>query len=419
MDFNKIIARAKAILLTPKTEWPVIVGEPTTVADLYRNYIVVLAAVPAVFTFLKMSLIGVSVPFAGTVRIGIGAGLSQMVLGYVLTLVMVYVMAFIIDMLAPSFGGQKDRVQALKTVAYAYTAGWVAGIAAILPWLGTLIGIAGLIYGIYLLYLGLPHTMKCPQDKAGGYTAVAIIIAIVLGFCVFWVVGTVTGVRSYMGGGNWSSSTRDSDDVELDKDSPLGKLEQWSKNVEEAGKKMEAAEKSGDQKAHSEAMKQMMGAALGGGKVEALPPERIKSFVPESFAGLQRSSFSSERNNAMGMQISEAKATYSNDAGRSVRLEITDMGSAKGMLALAGWAGVEGEKESDHGYEKTYRTDGRLVHEQWDNSSSSGEYAVVLGDRFTVKVEGEADSIDDLKSAFGDLDLSGLEALKDEGVAKN
>jgi hypothetical protein len=100
-------------------------------------------------------------------------------------------------------------------------------------------------------------------------------------------------------------------------------------------------------------------------------------------------------------------------------LQVTDTGSAKGLLALAGWAGIEGENETATGYDKTYREDGRLVHEQWDSSSSRGEYGVVLGDRFTVKIEGQAESIDDLKAALADLDLDALEAMKGEGAANN
>lgn len=418
MDFNKLIARVKAILFTPKTEWPVIAGEPATIADLYKNYILILAAIPALFSFLKMSLIGVSVPFAGTIKIGIASGLTSMVVGYVLSLVMLYVMALIIDALAPSFGGQKDRTQAFKTVAYAYTASWIAGFAQIIPaGLAVLIAIAGGIYSIYLLYLGLPNTMKCPQEKSAGYTAVTIIIAIVLSVVIGMVVGAVTGVGSMMSGGGSSFSISGNDDVKLDKDSPLGKLEEYGKKMEQAGKQMEAAQKSGDQNAQADAMKAFMGAAMGGAEVEALSPDRLKPFIPDSVAGLPRTELSAERNNAMGMQISEAYGTYANEDGRSVRLQITDTGSAKGLLGLAGWAGVEGEKQTDNGYEKTYREDGRLVHEEWNGSN--GEYTVVLGDRFTVEVNGYADSMDELKAALDDVDLGGLEALKNEGVKAN
>src|SRR5581483_9449544 len=121
-----------------------------------------------------------------------------MIVHYVLTLALVFVMALIIDALAASFGGQKNQVQALKTVAYAYTASWVASVALIVPFLGFLVVLAAAIYGIYLLYLGLPYTMKCPQDKAAGYTAVSIIIAIVLSWIVGIVVVGITGAGSLM-----------------------------------------------------------------------------------------------------------------------------------------------------------------------------------------------------------------------------
>src|SRR5690606_8445897 len=98
----------------------------TTVADMYKGYIIPLAAIPVIFTFVKMSLIGVSLPFAGTFRIGVGAGLTSMILSYVMALAMVYVMALIVDALAPTFGAQKNNIQALKVVAYAYTASWLA-----------------------------------------------------------------------------------------------------------------------------------------------------------------------------------------------------------------------------------------------------------------------------------------------------
>ena len=414
MDINKVIARAKAILLTPKTEWPVIAGEPATVSDLYKNYIMIVAAIPAVFGFIKGTLIGYGA-FGIHVRTPFGSGLAAAIVGYALSLALVYVMALIIDALAPSFGGQKNPLQALKVTAYAYTASWVAGIGQIIPGLGWLIAIAGAVYGIYLFYLGLPVLMKAPQDKAAGYTAVSIIIAIVLGWILALIVGGIVGTGALMSGTQFGSTS----DVTIDKDSALGKLDAWSKKMEAAGQQMEAAQKSGDAKAQQEALGKVMGTALGGGdQVEALAPDLLKPFVPETLAGLKRTDFSAERNGAMGMQISEAHATYADDGGRSLRLEVTDMGSAKGLMALAGWAGVESDRTTEHGYEKTYKQGGRLVHEQWDDQNKDGEYSIVLGDRFTVKLSGNADSMDALKAAVAGLDLAGLESLKNQGVKK-
>lgn len=414
MDLNKLVARAKAILLTPKSEWPVAAAESTTVADLYKGYIIPLLVIPAIFGFLKMSVIGTTVMFAGTVRVGIGAGLGTMVLTYALSLVMVFLMALIVNALAPTFGGQKNTVQALKAVAYSYTAGWVASIAQILPAIGMLVVIAGAIYSIYLLYLGLPHTMKCPPEKAGGYTAVVIVVAIVLVFATAMVVGSISGGSRWLAGSTYGASD---DDVHFDENSPLGKMEQWSKNMEAAGKQLEEAQKSGDRASQEEAMKKVFGAALSGGaEVEALAPDRLKSFLPEELGGMSRSSLSAERNGAMGMQISQANASYTNDAGREFRLEIVDAGTAKGLLGMAGWIGVEGEKEADGRHEKTFRENGRLIHEEWDNNDSNGQYVVVVGDRFTVKVEGNAGSVDELRDAVAELDLDGLAELRTEGV---
>jgi hypothetical protein len=417
VDFNKLIARAKNILLTPKTEWPVIAGETETVQSLYLNYIVVLAAIPAVFGFIKNSLIG-STWFGVTVHTGIGAGITGMIVYYVLSLLMVFVMALIIDALAGTFGAQKNQVQALKTVAYAYTASWIAGVGVILGMgLGALIALAGGIYSIYLLYLALPNTMKCPPEKAGGYTAVSIICAIVLGWILMLIVASFTGAAMF---GAASSGihigSSDNGSVSIDSNSALGKLAAMGAAAEKASKNMEAAQKSGDANAQAQATGQMLGAVLGGGsQVEALAPDALKPFVPETLDGMKRTSMSVERNGAMGMQVSNATATYS-DGQRSLHLEIADTGSAKGIMALAGAVGVESSQETDHGYDKTYKQDGRLVHEQWDSQNKDGEFSIVLGDRFSVKVNGNADSIDQLKAAVGSINLAGLEALKNQGV---
>ncbi|WP_395684050.1 Yip1 family protein [Dokdonella sp.] len=420
MDINKLIARAKAILLTPKTEWPVIAGEAATVPDLYKNWIVILAVIPPIAGFIKGSIIGTTF-FGVTYRAGIGTGITGAIVAYALALAMAYVMALIIDALAPSFGGEKNPVQALKTVAYAWTASWVAGIFQIVPGIGWLIALAGGIYSIYLLYLGLPHTMKAPADKAAGYTAVSVIIAIVLSWICALVVGGIIGAGAIMNmgaaGSNLHIGSSDGS-ITIDKDSALGQLAAAGQKMEAAGKQLEAAQKSGDADAQGKAMGAVIGAAMGGGdQVEALAPDVLKPFVPATLAGLPRTDFSAEKNGAMGMQVSTANATYSDStSGRSLRLEVTDMGSAKGIMAMAGWAALQQERETDHGFEKTYKQDGRLIHEEWDSQDKHGEYSIVLGDRFTVKLSGQAGSIDELKGAVGTLNLAGLEALKAQGV---
>ena len=189
-----LVERAKRILLTPKTEWAVIDAEPTTAGELYSQYIIPLAAIGPIARVIGFALIGIHIPFSGvTYRTPIGRAIVGAVVTYILALVGVYVLAMIIDMLAPSFGGTTNRLQALKVAAYSHTAAWLAAIFAIIPGL-SILSILGL-YSLYLLYLGLPVLMKSPAERAGSYTVVVILVAIVL----FFLIGIV-GSRVMMGG---------------------------------------------------------------------------------------------------------------------------------------------------------------------------------------------------------------------------
>src|SRR5687768_11350527 len=116
-----LVDRAKRIIMSPKTEWDVIAAEATPNQQLVVGYVLPLAAVAAVAAFIGQVLIGVNVPFLGTVNTGFFAGLVGLVFGVVMAVVMVFVVAFIADTLAPSFDGQKNLPQALKVAAYSYT----------------------------------------------------------------------------------------------------------------------------------------------------------------------------------------------------------------------------------------------------------------------------------------------------------
>jgi hypothetical protein len=194
MDLNKVIQRARSLLVSPRTEWPVIAAEPATVTSLYREYIMIMAAIAPVCEFVKVSLLGYAWHGFRVYRRGIGAGLADAIVEYVIALIAVYVLAVIIESLASNFGGQPNRVQAVKVVGYSYTASWVAGFAQVLPGLYGLFALAGVIYSVFLLYLGLPGTMKVPPEQAGGYTAVSAIIALVVGWVIALITGGVTGV---------------------------------------------------------------------------------------------------------------------------------------------------------------------------------------------------------------------------------
>jgi hypothetical protein len=179
-----LMERAKHILVQPKTEWPVIEAEQTTTGKLYTNYIIPLAAIGPVATAIGWSLFGYG--FGGLFGIAFAAALKYGVAIYLLSLAGVFGLAWIIDALAPTFGAQKNQIQALKVAAYSYTAAWVGGIFFLFPSIALLV-LLPVLYSCYLLFLGLPVLMKAPEDRLPGYTMVVILAA----FILWWLEMTV------------------------------------------------------------------------------------------------------------------------------------------------------------------------------------------------------------------------------------
>ena len=188
-----LVDRVKNLLLSPAKEWEVIKAESWSTADLFTKYAIILAAIPAVAGLLGYSFFGLSYGF-GAIKLGFGTSLTWAILTYILSLVGVFVLGFIIDALAPSFGSTKDMVASLKVAVFSSTPGWVAGILNIFPVLSILVVIAS-IYGLVLLYMGLERVKSVPKEKMVGYFVVVLIAAIV----VYVIIGVVVGGIAFSG----------------------------------------------------------------------------------------------------------------------------------------------------------------------------------------------------------------------------
>jgi hypothetical protein len=176
-----LVDRAKNIVMTPKTEWGVIASEEPNVAQIITGYVIPLALIPAVASVIGWGFVGSGFT---SVKYGIVTG----VVSFGVAILSVYLVSYVIDFLAPNFGSQKNLGRAFQLVAYSSTPGWVAGILHIFPFIGWLAMLAS-IYGLYLLYLGLPHMMKTPEDKIPVYLIVSIVVVVV----AYAVIGAILG----------------------------------------------------------------------------------------------------------------------------------------------------------------------------------------------------------------------------------
>lgn len=379
-----IVARVKAILLQPKATWEVIDDEPATISGLYRGYAIPLAAIPVVCGLLGTLLFGHGTMFGVTFRPNPVWTIVQSIIQYGLGLGMIYVMALIIDGLAPNFEGTKSQIQAFKVAVYASTASWIGGVFLLLPALAPLSILTGL-YSLYLLYLGIPRLMKAPEEKAVAYTALVVVAAVVLTIVVAAVVGTVSGM------GRMMSPMASSGQVSGTLKTPAGSIDLGK--LEAASKRMEATQK-----------------AAANGDIKLTDPEVLKAYLPGAVAGYARTGVSAESGGAGGMGASTAKGAYQR-GDATLNLSVVDMGAMGALGGMAGAFNVQSSHEENGRYEKIGKVGGRMTTESYDRNSKHGEYSVMVGDRFMVHAEGDGVDIADLKAAVSAVDPGRLENL--------
>jgi hypothetical protein len=473
LPLPRLLERIKNIVLTPKTEWLVIEAEPTSVAQLYSGYVVAMAAFAAVMSFVRLSVIGVSLPFGGTIRTPAASGLVSCVVTFILGLIGLYLVGFIINMLAPTFSGARNQRQALKTAAYALTPAWLGTALAFLP-LGTLLQLIAGIYGIYVLYLGLPVMMRSQPDKAGGYTAAVVACTILVGI-LFGVAGAMLGGVARMAGipssAVYGSHSPEAAAEAADRGGAVlgnvlggvlgtdqkGKegLANAFSNLAKAGQKMEQEEANAAARAGSagsagsastsgavdggagaagsnaDPTQNAMAAAGGllsalggalGGDVHHEPVDfnTLKEMLPASLPQMQRTDAQGSSQQALGVKSSSATAEYQGaSAGSSsphLRIKIADMSGVSGLLEAASGLAPTGETRTDTGFEKDMVVNGRAIHEKYDRRSGDGEVSALIAKRFSVEVTGRGVDIAQLEKTLTTVDLARLEAMKDAGA---
>ena len=416
---ESLISRVKGILLKPDAEWPAIEAEATDARGIYMNYVALLAAIGPIAVFIGQSLIGYSVPFLGTYRVPILTGIIWAVVMYALAFAGVFLVALIVNALAPTFGGQKDPLRALKVTAYSFTAAWIGSIFQIIPSLAWIGAIAGL-YGIYLLYLGLPVLMRAPKDRAIGYTATVTIAAIVLWLVLGAIGGAIAGSAGYSPYGRTFSSNEEGTQVAAGWLATLfgGKTDEDRQRVAESLKDLAKMGDDADRADNgsgavdvNKALSDIGRIATGGSDVKPVDFRALKELMPELIEGMSRESMTGENNEALGIRASKATAHYSDGADKRITIEITDMGSLSGLASWVTKFDPNLDKETDTGYERTRRVNGQLMHEEYDNSNRSGEVEVIAGNRFAISVRGSNVGMDELMAVMKDMDYGKLSEL--------
>lgn len=175
-----LISRAFGVVFTPRKEWEAITTENISISDLYRNYIVYLAAIPPFASFVSSWLFGFYSHATLTyVHASFGAGLWRAIVQYALSLPAIFLIAFVLSMTAPHFDGKTDDRRALILAAYSYTPAWLAAVFGLAPGLRFLDFLG--FWGIYVFYLGASRMLGVPRDNVDVFTVVALAVTMATG----------------------------------------------------------------------------------------------------------------------------------------------------------------------------------------------------------------------------------------------
>lgn len=179
IDINYITNRVKAVLADPKGVWAEIKEEALSPRDVYMKYVLILAAIPPLASYLGLVIFGVEIPFTGgTYRVPIFGGLISAIIQYAGSLVTLGIVAFVIQKLGPSFKAAPSFDDALRLVAFSATASYVGGILSIVPLLG-LLGILFGLYSLYTFYVGFGPMTRVPDEKRLMYFGATIVTSII------------------------------------------------------------------------------------------------------------------------------------------------------------------------------------------------------------------------------------------------
>jgi hypothetical protein len=176
-----LVFRARNMIVRPKAEWDVIAGETPGAKSIVVNYIIPLTLMAAIAAFVGFGFISLG-------NFSLSLGIYYALQRVVVNILTVYITAFVVDLLAPSFGSEKNFGRSLQLVSFGATPAFIGSLFAIIPFLLRLVLVAGGLYSIYLWYLGVGPIKKTPEDKKVAYLLVSFFVLIIVYAIVIYLL---------------------------------------------------------------------------------------------------------------------------------------------------------------------------------------------------------------------------------------
>jgi hypothetical protein len=190
MDIQKLVDRAKELIMDPTAAWAKIRGESVTVEEVYKTYLIPLALAGAAATFVATSIMG-----SGSMIPSLIAALFMAALG----LAGVYIAALILEWLAPKFACTPTRIDCFKWVGFASIVQGVAKLLVILPSILSILALLLALYGLYVGFIGFQPMTGVSDAKKWPLFLVYLLCLFVVGFVLMLPVSLLMGAFMFMG----------------------------------------------------------------------------------------------------------------------------------------------------------------------------------------------------------------------------
>ena len=360
-------ARVPGMLMRPQAEWERIAGEEPT--PLIGSYVAPLAIVGAIVGFAAGLLYsGFELNPALAWR-GVTAALYV-----VFSALSVAVAAVLINILARRFGAEGVAGRARQLAAYAATPILIAAVgAALAPPVALLVTLAGVVYALILLGMGVRRLMPMP-DPENNVPRFAIAFALAA-----LAVAALTGmfIAPLMSAG---------------REAVVGAVA--SVAPERAAPEIES-------RPAVELAIQRLAESNGASVLTA--PERLSEQLPDSLpGGFHRQSVAAAQRGG----ISRADGVY-RDETTTLSVSIIQFASSVDAAAFAASLQIKTDNAGADGYVRTQRIDGRLFAEEVTPESSR---YVVIGRGVAMIADGGV-TVDQARAAVETIDLRRLEAM--------
>lgn len=169
----------------PKEEWHTI--DKRHESFRYSlTHILLVAMIPSICAYYSAVHLGWSIGAGEPIRLTQQSALMLSVCMYFALIAGVFGLAWLARWMANTFGAAPTFTQTLELAAYTSTPLFMVGFAGLYPelWFVVCIGLIGLTYSVYLLYVGVPILMHIPEERGFIYASSVVTCGLVLLVCI-------------------------------------------------------------------------------------------------------------------------------------------------------------------------------------------------------------------------------------------